>query len=370
MRQYERYLFAHLLWPTVLITAALTGIVWLTQVLRFIDFMLNRGLSISDFLFLTGLMLPSLLLVILPIALCIAVMFTYNRLTADSELIVLNAIGVSRLQLAKPVMMMGACCMLVCYALSLYLMPIANRHFQDIRTFFRDKYASILLEEEVFNTPIDGVTVFVRQRDPDNTLHGVLLHDSRNPKETMTMIADRGRMEQTPTGPRFYLLHGVRQQMKNGRISWLTFDNYALDIAFFVKDVTREREPNEQTVGQLFHPDSNVSEKEKLVRRAEAHYRLTWPALTFALPLMAVAFLFSGEFNRRGQWRRIVAASFGMVAVIMLFFTFRNLVNKQPLLTPMLYLIVAVTIGGACYVLATAKTIRWRKPYPMPTGIA
>ena len=76
MRQYERYLFMHLLWPTVLITASLTGIVWLTQVLRFLDFILNRGLSLGDFMYLTGLMLPSLLLILMPICLCIAVVYT------------------------------------------------------------------------------------------------------------------------------------------------------------------------------------------------------------------------------------------------------------------------------------------------------
>lgn len=364
MRQYERYLLAHLLWPTVLVTAALTGIVWLTQVLRFIDFMLNRGLTLGDFLYLTGLMLPALLLVIVPIALCIAVIFTYNRLTTDSELIVLHAVGVSKLQLARPVMAMGVMCTVICYILALYLMPVANRHFQDIRTFFRDKYASVLLEEEVFNTPIDGITVFVRSRDADNTLHGVLLHDNRNAKETVTMIADRGRMEQTPTGPRFYLDHGVRQQYKDGAVSWLTFDNYALDIAFFAKDIERKRDPDERTINELFDRQG-MTDKEAAAMIAEAHHRLTWPALAFALPLMAVAFLFSGEFNRRGQWRRIVAASVAMIMVVLVYFAFRSLVAKQPWLISMMYVAVISPAAGALYMLATGRTIRLRRAPPL-----
>lgn len=371
MRQYERYLLAHLVWPTVLVTAALTGIVWLTQVLRFIDFMLNRGLTLGDFLFLTGLMLPALLLVIIPIALCIAVIFTYNRLTADSELIVLHAVGVSKLQLARPVLVMGAACALICYILALYLMPIANRHFQDIRTFFRDKYASVLLEEEVFNTPIDGITVFVRARDDDNTLHGVLLHDNRDANATITMIADRGRMEQTPTGPRFYLEQGVRQQYKDGAVSWLTFDNYAIDIAFFAQDIVRKRDPDERTIGELFDR-KDVTEQEGAAMRAEAHHRLTWPALAISLPLMAVAFLFSGEFNRRGQWRRILSASVSMMVVVLLFFAFRSIVVKQAWLIPMMYLAVLGPAGLSYYVLATGRTIRLRRQslMTMPQGVA
>ena len=83
----------HMLWPTVIVTASLTAIVWLTQILKFLDFMLSRGLSLGDFLYLTGLMLPSLLLILIPIALGIAVIYTYNRLMVESELIVLNAVG-------------------------------------------------------------------------------------------------------------------------------------------------------------------------------------------------------------------------------------------------------------------------------------
>lgn len=368
MRQYERYLLAHLLWPTVLITAALTGIVWLTQMLRFIDFMLNRGLTLGDFLYLTGLMLPALLLIILPIALCIAVIFTYNRLTADSELIVLNAVGVSKLQLARPVLAMGACCAVVCYMLALFLMPIANKHFQDIRTFFRDKYASVLLEEEVFNSPIDGVTVFVRERGTDDTLKGVLLHDNRNPAETVTMLANRGRMEQTETGPRFYLVQGVRQQWKEGRVSWLTFDSYALDIAFFAQDIERRRDPDERTIFELFS-EPTATEKERAEMRAEAHHRLTWPLMTLALPMLAIAVLFSGEFNRRGQWRRIVIAAVSMLLVVLVFFALRNLVAKQGWLVPALYLTVFGPIGASIALLRRDRALQWRKPVmQMPAG--
>jgi len=364
MRQYERYLFMHLLLPTVLVTLALTGIIWLTQVMRFVDFMLNRGLTISDFLYLTGLMLPSILLILIPISLGIAVIFTYNRLTSDSELVVLNAVGVSKLQLARPVIALGAICMVICYALALYLMPVANQKFRDIRSFFRDKYASVLLEEEVFNAPIDGITVFVRSRDAKNNLYGILLHDNRDPREVVTMMAERGRMEQTANGPRFYLEHGVRQQMKDGAVNWLSFDNYALDIAFFAQDIQRKRDPDEQGVFELLRGDP-ANSKVSNAMRAEAHQRLTWPMLAIVLPLLALSFLFSGEFNRRGQWKRIVQAAVAMILVTVLFFALRNFIVKQPWLTPALYVLLAGSVAVSVQLLLTTRPWWARKPSMM-----
>lgn len=346
MRQYERYLFMHLLLPTLLITASLTGIVWLTQVMRFIDFMFKRGLGIGEFMYLTGLMLPSLLLILIPIALGIAVIYTYNRLTTESELVVLNAVGISKLQLARPAIAMGIACMVICYVLALFVMPAANKKFRDIRTFFRDKYASVLLEEEVFNTPIDGITVFTRERDKDGILHDILLHDNRDPQRTITIMAKDGRMEQSASGPRFYLHEGQRQEWKDGRVSWLSFDNYALDIAFYAPDVARPRDTDERSLGELLAGNPN-DEKENRAMRAEAHQRLTWPLLAIALPLLSLGMLTAGEFNRRGQWKRIIHATIAIITVIVIYFVLRNTIVRQPMATPLLYALVALaTIAG------------------------
>lgn len=350
MRQYERYLLTNLLWPTVLVTASLTGIVWLTQALRFLDFVLNRGLGLGDFLYLTGLLLPSMLLILIPVSLTIAVLFSYNKLTLESELIVLSAVGVSRWQLARPALVMGMACTLVCYLLGLYLMPLANNKFRDIRSFFRDKYASVLLEEQVFNNPVDGMTVFIRERDANNNLAGILLHDSRNEKQTITMMADHGRVEQTRAGPRFYLQHGVRQTLEKGRVSWLAFDDYAIDIAFYGQDAPRASDPDEMTLPQLFHPTSGTP-KQLAAFRAEGHQRLSWPLFCLALPLAALAILFSSEFNRRGQWRRITGAGAGMALLVMLYFGLRNLSMKFALLTPLMYLAVLGPLAVAFVVL-------------------
>lgn len=367
MRQYERYLFMHLLWPTVIIAASLTAIVWLTQILKFLDFMLSRGLSVGDFLYLTGLMLPSLLLMLVPIALGIGVIYTYNRLMVESELIVLNAVGISKWQLAKPALLVGLACALFCYGLSLFIMPAANEKFQDIRTFFRDKYASVLLEEEVFNNPIDGVTVYVRSRDDKNNLYGIMMHDSRNPKGSVTMIADTGQVEQTAAGPRFYLQHGLRQTWHEGKVSWLAFDNYAIDVAFYGTNGERKRTPDERTITELFNDREGLSDKQIAAYRAEGHHRLAWPLFAFSLPLFALATLFSSEFNRRGQLKRILVAAIGIALIIILYFTCRGLSQKHPWILLGQYFIVIGTALVSAYLLASGRMIRLpKKPLPMP----
>ncbi len=54
MHTYILYIAKHLFWPTVLITASLTCIIWLTQALRFIDFIVNSRLGIGEFIYITS----------------------------------------------------------------------------------------------------------------------------------------------------------------------------------------------------------------------------------------------------------------------------------------------------------------------------
>ena len=102
MRRFSLYIMGQLIGPLVVVTLSFTGVIWLTQSLRFIDLIVNKGLSFGLFLYMTTLLLPSLLSVILPIALFTAVLYTYHQLIVDREIIVLKAASLSNARLALP----------------------------------------------------------------------------------------------------------------------------------------------------------------------------------------------------------------------------------------------------------------------------
>src|ERR1019366_6972229 len=63
----DRYIFRKLFWALIAVTAGLTALIWLTQSLRFVELLVNRGHSLLVFMRLTGLLIPSFIAVILPI---------------------------------------------------------------------------------------------------------------------------------------------------------------------------------------------------------------------------------------------------------------------------------------------------------------
>jgi lipopolysaccharide export system permease protein len=304
------------------------------------------------FLELTMLLIPSLLLLILPPALFCALLFVYHKLKTDSELVVMQSMGLSSWRLARPALYVATAVTAFAYFIALYLQPLSTQKFRDMQYFLRNNYASILLQEGVFSSPVDGLTVFIRERDSQGTLKGILVHDNRDEASAITMMAEEGKLVQTPQGPRFLLAKGNRQEMKNDKLSLLNFDSYTMDISLYDKGMsTRYTEAQELFTSELLTPEEGISEREQKKRFAEAHQRFTWPLYPLCLTLVGLSVILSGQFNRRGHWQRNMIAVLCALVIVFSAVGMRGIVANNPQLTFLLYVNVLLPIVVASWYL-------------------
>lgn len=355
MQGTTRYILNQIAGPMLFITAAGSGVLWLTESLRIIDRSVSDGITAEALLYLTALIAPSVLAIVLPLALFCAVVYGYNRLASESELVILWASGLSTRALARPALMLGAAITAICYVLMLYLMPLGFRTLRDMQWDFRSNLANMLLQEGTFNTVAPGLTVYMREREGNGTMRDLLVHDSRNPDKPITMMAERGMLARTAEGPRFIMWNGNRQQVDttHKQLSLLYFDNYTLDLEQYAAPKSdRWLEPSERFLGELLWPGSNADDRQyywKLV--VEGHRRLATPLYCLALTMVALAAILAGEFNRRGQFRRIAGAAGAATVLQLLALGLAHLAVKFPALIPVLYAIPLLTIAASAYVL-------------------
>ncbi len=365
----DRYILGQIFWWTLFVAVCLTCIVWLTQSLQFVEMIVNSGLSVPMFAYFTALLLPTFISLILPIALMFAVLFTYNKLSADSELVVMRAAGVSQWALARPALVLGVGATLIGYVLTLYLIPMSYRTFKDLQFRLRKAVSTVVLQEGVFNPVIKGVTVFVRARTESGELLGIIIHDGRKSDRPMTMMAERGAIVMGKAGPRVVMVSGNRQEIdKDGDLTLLHFDRYEFEIDGLAKTPhPRWREPRERYLGELFFPSDRAKKVWKYHQlRMEGHYRLVSPLLNLSFVIIGLAFLLSGQFNRRGQLKRVV----GSVGVVMTIEAglvgFKSGGQDMPELTGLMYLwpLLPAAFGG--YVLLVRDRLHRRHPASQP----
>jgi lipopolysaccharide export system permease protein len=368
MTRIDRYLFRQLSLALIAVTVGLAALVWLTQSLRFIELVLDRGLSLMVFIELTSLMLPSFFAVILPITTFVVVLFVYVRLAGDRELVVMRAAGLSQWRLARPAVLLSLIATGLCLLLNMWLVPVSHTAFRQWQFEIRNQLVGVLLQEGVFSQVGNDLTVYARYRDPDGTLRGILVHDQRDAGAPVTILAEQGRITVTANGPRVTLLNGVRQQVERAlpnaapgtpplRLNTLSFTENSLDLARATRgEESRSRDSRERSIAELLNPDPEEGLRDREVRRyfAEAHQRLSGPltALSFALVGLAVAL--TGEFRRHGGGLRIAVGISLVVGLLAFGLTAGNLAARDNAWVPLIWLqtilpgvVAAWWLGGA-----------------------
>src|ERR1051326_1860925 len=91
MSRLSQYVLKELVGPVALFALLMTTGLGLTSSLRLFDLVINRGQSAPPFVYLTILILPSLLVIILPIAFFAGTLYALNKLSSDSELVVMRS---------------------------------------------------------------------------------------------------------------------------------------------------------------------------------------------------------------------------------------------------------------------------------------
>ncbi len=342
MNAFTRYVLRQLLVGMVLVTASLTCVIWLLQSLRFVELIVNRGLTAGDFVYLTVLLLPNFLSVILPIALFTVIVFTYSKLITDRELLVMRGAGVNQHALAKPALILAFVVIAAGYALNLYLVPLSYRAFHELQWDMRYNYSHVLLKEGAFNTLSAGITVYVRERTKDGQLLGILVQDDRDIEKPVTLMAERGAISQSEDGSRVIMFNGNRQEVdkETNRLSILYFDRYIFDFgATGNKGIVRYRNVRERTLYELFNldKDKTLSRKDFGKFTVEGHRRLVSPLSALVFALVGLACLISGGFGGGPQTRRVILAVGIVVGLQAATLGLENTVARNLELIPLMY---------------------------------
>ena len=342
MSRLSRYMLRQLAIGLVAVTGGLAVLIWLTQSLRFVELVLNRGLSIAVFFELTVFMLPNFVAVILPVTTFIVILAVYNRMEDDRELVVMRAAGLGPMALARPALVLAGSAALLGWTMNLWIVPESYRAFREYQFEIRNRMAAVLVQEGVFNTLGEGLTVYVRERDRNGNFRGIMVHDAREAGAPATILAERGWLTLEGNTPRVTLQHGTRQELdrRTGTLRVLSFAENSMSLATeAAREEVRYRDARERGLLELLSPDpaEQVSARDRARFLVEGHQRLAGPLLTLSLALVALACLLTGEFSRHGKTGRVLAAVGIGGALVAVGVGLGNLATREQALLPLIW---------------------------------
>jgi lipopolysaccharide export system permease protein len=349
MGSIDRYIFRSTLGAFLVVLVSLTAINWITQALREIDLLTNQHQTILTFIGITGLIIPLLVLVIAPIALMIAVAFVLNRLSADSEIIVANAAGMSPWRLFRPLLLAAVVVAVLVAIVAAYLAPEGLRQLRHWLSEVRADLVTHIVKPGRFTTIEKGLTFYIRERRLSGQLVGIFLDDRRDPQEHVTVLAEEGQILKTDQGMFLVLLNGSVQRHEQSQRdpSIVVFDRYAIDLSRFNTAPNIRYSVRERFLSELIDPapDDELAKVQAGQFRAELHDRLLAPAYPIAFVIVTYAFLGAPRTTRQSRGMSIAAAIGAVAAVRLLGFGSTVIGVHIPAALAVQYLALAAAIG-------------------------
>ena len=349
----------------------LTGMVWLTQILRRFDLLTSQGQSVWIFLTITSLALPTLLLLTAPIALFLSVAYSLNKLGSDSELIVMSASGMSPWQVFKPLAIFTALVMAFSALISIYIGPLSVKILRDQLSAVTADIVSNVAQPGRFASISQGLTFHIRERDANGVLRGIFVNDSRDKNAMTTYVADRGQIVNSDAGVFLVLEHGTMhrsaQQMRNA--SMVEFERYAFDMSQLTGNKAADNSrTSDKTLWELLtaevkHDDPAQQKLEEARVRVELHRRLSTPLYPLAAFVIPFAFLGLPRTTRQTRGASMAGAGFAFLVIELAGFGTWGFVQRNAIAWPLPYIVPLSAIIPA--VLAASGLVEFAVPAPV-----
>jgi lipopolysaccharide export system permease protein len=348
MGSLGQYMFRTTMGAFLIILVSLTLVLWFTQAMRDFDLITSQRQTLLVFVGITGLIVPLLVMMIAPIALVMAAAHVLNKLSSDSEIIVMNAAGVSPWKLLSPFLAAAIVVSVLCSIIAAYISPRSLRELRDWAAQVRADILTNIVQPGRFTTVSNDLTFHIADRRPNGLLVGIFVDDRRNPKERDTYIAEQGEIVKNDNGSFLVLDGGSIQQLESGQRDprIVTFDRYAFDLSKFTGGTQNVNYTvREKYLWDLMWPSPSdplyVAQPDQF--RSELHDRLATPLYPLAFVILAYAFLGPPQTTRQSRTLALLGA-IGSVSLLRLIgFVSVIVASRVPAVISMQYVAIGLS---------------------------
>jgi lipopolysaccharide export system permease protein len=357
----HRYIFRELLIPFLFGLSVFTFVLLIARLLRLIELVVNRGVPATNILRIFAYIVPAFLEVTVPMAMLLAIIVAFGRLSADSEMVAFRSSGLSLYQLMTPVVIFVVLAGMTTAGLTLWARPWGNRSLRSALFEIARTRASAGIRQQVFNDEFPGLVIYAEEIDAKtDVLRHVLISDDRDEKQRNHIFAREGVMlsDAATETVTLRLRDGFIQTSDAPRDTEYQTEFQSYDVNLDLRralagNQERERDPKEMTLAEL----RETIEKKRAagtptgLESAEYQRRISLPFACLVFGLAAVPL---GIQPARGVRARGFA-----VSIVLIFFYYILLSAGQALAEQhLLPAVVGLWLPNAVFVVFGAYLFR------------
>ncbi|MEL8054519.1 MAG: LptF/LptG family permease [Pseudomonadota bacterium] len=354
MNSIQKYIFFRVMRAVLIIVGGLVLLAILAQGLSQTEIILENRQSAFTFFKVVILGAPQIMALLLPMAIFLSTIWSLNRLHRDSEIAVAEAAGMTRWQIASPVLRLALLGAILHLSVNLFVQPAAQREMRAQVQEARTELVSTLFRPGQFTSPDENLTVFARdQRGVE--LVGLQIAERAGQPDGRDYLAQRGRFIEVDGVPSIVMFDGeIHQLDDNGALNVLKFEQSTFDLSPFMNERGAViLKASDRYLPELVFLDPNDYQdvQDRDVLFAEAHLRVTTPLVSIAMALLAILAVTGGNFSRRGYSQRIIWASVGSLLLTIIQLSVQSAAASDGALNIAQWGVPIITIGVLSYVI-------------------
>jgi lipopolysaccharide export system permease protein len=181
MKILTRYILREMVGPTVLGFVFYTSIILMQKLFDFAGMIIRRSLSGAVVAKLLLLSLPHIVVLTVPMSLLFGILIAVGRMSADSEIIAMRALGISTRTIYRPVFVFSFAVFLLNLYLINVVMPRGNSQFAALWGELLTSSVEKDIKPRIFYDDYENLMIYVNDVDP-RTGHwkGVFVSDTRS----------------------------------------------------------------------------------------------------------------------------------------------------------------------------------------------
>ena len=332
------YIFKEIPPPFLVGMATFTFVLLMGRFLKLAEMVVEKGVPLSQVIWMVVYLLPSFWLFTIPMALLLAILLAFGRLSGDSEITAMKSCGISLYGLLPPPLAFSLIAALACLGVTVYAVPWGNSSFKKLLIEVAQASAGVVVKEKVFNDAFPGMVIYAESFDQKGqTMAGIIIHDERNPREPATIFAKSGALLNDPRehSIEFHLKEGsIHRSAEGAGYRLVDFQEYNLRVALAKTNGSLEKSEAEMTLQELRHPPAgHFDAKALLSMQLEYGSRLALPFSCFVFTLLAMPL---GIQNRRSGKAAGFSISIGILLLYYIALSAFKTLGERMVLPPSL----------------------------------